>query len=370
MKRCVLINWIALRYGATFSIRMAKIIAETQKADVYAIVSKHANDINYWRNLNGVKLIEVEGYTNKWNFFPRMLSFYLFETKKIRKIIRGYDEVITYVPGLSYWSFLVQKAIGRSKLIYTMHDPKVHNESNYFIKFANDWFGRKSDKVIILSNCFADYVVETYNKKKEDVCVMPLGFEGRDSRSESLTGAPKFETGKNIHLLFFGRIEEYKGLDVLADAFEKIQKVLPNVSLTIAGNGDFSAYKDKYKRLSNVEILNKWIGDDEIYPLFSKTNTISILPYKSGTQSGVITLAQKYGTPIVASRCGGIAEQIEDGVSGYLVEPGNPDGIYDKVVYISEHIDEVNKVIANAYNEITVNVEKEIKSKLCKCVFE
>ena len=222
----------------------------------------------------------------------------------------------------------------------------------------------------MLSNCFVQYVVETYGKKIDNVYAMPLGFEGRSSKDECISGPPKFEEGKKINLLFFGRIEEYKGLDVLADAFVKIQKSVPNISLTIAGNGDCSPYKDIYKHLENVTIINRWIGDEEIYPLFSTPNTISVLPYKTGTQSGVITLAQKYGTPIVASDCGGIAEQIKDGVSGYLVKPGDADDICNKIIYISKHINEVNDVIVNAYKEITVNVENEIKSKLSKCVFE
>jgi glycosyltransferase involved in cell wall biosynthesis len=50
---------------------------------------------------------------------------------------------------------------------------------------------------------------------------------------------------------------------------------------------------------------------------------VVVLPYTSATQSGIVPLAASVGAAVLATRTGGLPEQIEHGVNGWLVEPNN-----------------------------------------------
>lgn len=128
-----------------------------------------------------------------------------------------------------------------------------------------------------------------------------------------------------INFLFFGRIEKYKGLDILAKAYKNLQKAYTNISLTVIGNGDFSDYEGIYKGLTNVKIINRWIKDEEVESIFQGENIVNICPYKDATQSGVILVAYEYGIPVIATDTGGLPEQVIHGKTGFLIQPDNVD---------------------------------------------
>ena len=76
--------------------------------------------------------------------------------------------------------------------------------------------------------------------------------------------------------MFFGRIAENKGLDILAEAYRKVYDELDNsVSLSVIGNGDFSLYEKLYRHLSNVTIINRWIEDREVESIFLGHNSMN-----------------------------------------------------------------------------------------------
>lgn len=140
------------------------------------------------------------------------------------------------------------------------------------------------------------------------------------------------ESKERINFLFFGRIQKYKGLHVLSKAFEKVQKQYPDAYLTVAGSGDFSEYKEEYAALKNVTVMNKYITDDEIAYLFSKPNTVVVMPYIDATQSGITGMAYNYETPIISTDTGGLREQLFDGEVGIFAKSGDVDDLAEKMI--------------------------------------
>ena len=61
------------------------------------------------------------------------------------------------------------------------------------------------------------------------------------------------------------------------------------------------------------------------------------MPYTSASQSGVIAIAASFALPVIATNTGGISEQIENGVSGWLVEPNNVRALSDAIAEALEH---------------------------------
>jgi glycosyltransferase involved in cell wall biosynthesis len=113
----------------------------------------------------------------------------------------------------------------------------------------------------------------------------------------------------------------------LLNAFALLRSTF-DCRLILAGEGDLAPYSDLLMNQPNLEIINCWIPEDEIGALFARCDLV-VLPYSSASQSGVIPIAAAFGIPVIATRTGGMVEQVEDGISGWLVDAGNADDLAD-----------------------------------------
>jgi D-inositol-3-phosphate glycosyltransferase len=137
-------------------------------------------------------------------------------------------------------------------------------------------------------------------------------------------------------ILFFGQIKKVKGLDHLIRAFRAVLQEHPDSVLLIAGQvwkDDFSHYARLIASLGleeNVLPRIEHIPDEDVAAYFQSADVVA-LPYRKVYQSGVLLMACSYGRPIVATSVGGMKEVIEDGVSGYLVPPGDEEGLAEAI---------------------------------------
>lgn len=131
----------------------------------------------------------------------------------------------------------------------------------------------------------------------------------------------------------------------------KVHEVLPGVTLTIAGGGDFYFDIAKYSSKNWIKIINKYIGVKQMAELFDDC-TISVCPYTDATQSGVINTSYSFSKPVVATNVGGLPEMVEQGKSGLLVQPKNSDKLADTIISILENENnllEMQKFISDEY---------------------
>lgn len=115
--------------------------------------------------------------------------------------------------------------------------------------------------------------------------------------------------------LFFGRIDEYKGLVRLLHAYRECGRSLP---LVVAGSGVMS---DEERELADgipgVLLINRFISDSEMVWLFSHCLCVC-LPYIEASQSGVLAMSYYFGKPVIASDLDGLTEFVSDGESGLV----------------------------------------------------
>lgn len=127
------------------------------------------------------------------------------------------------------------------------------------------------------------------------------------------------------YVLFFGFIRDYKGLDILIDAFGDLRLQDNEVRLLIAGEfyGDPKPYLDRISALdiSDIVVLhNDYIPDSRVN-LYFRACDIVAQPYKTATQSGVTQVAFHFEKPMLVTNVGGLPEIVPDGKIGYVVEP-------------------------------------------------
>jgi len=129
-----------------------------------------------------------------------------------------------------------------------------------------------------------------------------------------------------LHLLFFGIVRPYKGLDVLLRAMARTE-CGPTLTLTVAGEfwGGLDGTRALVSELGlgqRVELRPGYVRAGEIGALLRRADAL-VLPYRWATASQNAWLAFSHGVPVIATRAGSFAEQISDGVDGLLCEPGD-----------------------------------------------
>jgi len=130
------------------------------------------------------------------------------------------------------------------------------------------------------------------------------------------------------YLLYFGRLIDVKGLDVLLRAMQE----LPEVCLIVAGRGAdqerYEAYVQEHNL--NVSFVGFQSGND-LRKLVQNSLTV-VVPSVWYESFGLVILeAFAYGKPVIASRIGGMVELIEDGITGYFFTAGNVQDLTAKI---------------------------------------
>lgn len=135
-------------------------------------------------------------------------------------------------------------------------------------------------------------------------------------------------TAEDRVILFFGYVREYKGLDVLLRAMPTILQADSNVKLLVAG--EFYQKESMYRNLiaeldlnSAVQVYNKFIPNEDVGRFYALSDFVA-LPYKSATQSGILTVAYSFKRPVLVTDVGGLAEFVESGRTGLVVPPNEP----------------------------------------------
>ena len=123
--------------------------------------------------------------------------------------------------------------------------------------------------------------------------------------------------------LFFGRMEEYKGIDYLLTAAAMMNgSGSDSPRLILAGPGNLSSLWAESVP-AGVELRNRLIDDNEALELFRRCGMV-VLPYVDATQSSIIAAAYYFRKPVVVTRTGALPEYVEEGHTGCVVEPDHP----------------------------------------------
>lgn len=141
--------------------------------------------------------------------------------------------------------------------------------------------------------------------------------------SEIINGntCPNELQGIKNYILFFGRIESYKGVDILYNWFNNQSNFLvKNLYLVIAGHGN--VYFKRSDNENNIIFINRFIEDNEIRLLITYS-LILVLPYRSATQSGPVTLGRWFRKRMVLSDVAGLSEFAGDQALFHLFDCGD-----------------------------------------------
>jgi glycosyltransferase involved in cell wall biosynthesis len=212
----------------------------------------------------------------------------------------------------------------RRPLALTVHDPVPHPGDAAAVgstRRLRRGIRRRADLVFVHSEELAAELAGT-GETRAPIEVVPHGVAA--AAAAPLPDPPA--------LLFFGRMSHYKGLDVLLDAMPAVWERLPELRLTVAGEGTVP----EHPLLGDERVERRFehVPESAIPSLFAAA-TCLVLPYRQASQSGVGSLAREHGRAVVATRVGGLPELVGEDW-GRLVEPEDPAALAAAILEVVE----------------------------------
>jgi len=183
------------------------------------------------------------------------------------------------------------------------------------------------------------YIVLTeFNRKKFVECGLPE--EKVFVKPNFLLDPPEPEYSNNGYAAFLGRLSTEKGLNVLIDAFKRLQSPTTKwVHLKIIGDGPLRGQIEeevKAQQIHYIEAAGRKTFDESMELLKGARFLIIPSVWYEGFPM-IILEAFACGKPVIASRLGALAELVGDGKTGLLFEPGNPEDLASKISWMLEN---------------------------------
>lgn len=199
-----------------------------------------------------------------------------------------------------------------------------------------------SDAVLASCDVEADQLVELYDADPARVRIVAPGVDhaffspGNQLQARRATNLE----GEGPLLLFVGRIQPLKGVDVAIRVLASVRaRGLSTARLVVIGGPSGGKGEDEVAQLRalvaelELDERTRFVPPQrhELLSSFYRAADFSLVPSMSESFGLVALEAAACGTPVVASAVGGLTTLVDDGVTGYLVEPRDVEGFADRI---------------------------------------
>ncbi len=336
MKICLTINsspWSAFKGGGQLAVHHLACALSDKGHEVHALYSKYPHEnfddeVPYkvhWAQHHDLATVNLNIFS-----YPKVLA--PLARKEKFDVIHGNAEE----------SYAVGNIAARIKAAYvfTSHAPNIPTIGMVggmlnpirFLKSINTYLLRQAmmeaNHIVAFSKFSNDLIVKGLGSVSADrVKVIPPGIE-----------SSWFEVERNHvdpnRILFWGRVEEEKGLPELFDSLTKMVSKKPDIKLTLVGEGNrLQEYKTLAADLglsSNVEFTG-WLSDREIQKRVAQSS-IGVFPSRIESFGLSVVEAMAAGLPVIAARAGAVPENIEEGVTGRLVPVNDSSSLTEAIL--------------------------------------
>jgi glycosyltransferase involved in cell wall biosynthesis len=270
----------------------------------------------------------------------------IFSWREASETIAAFGPDLVVLPWwVAYWApmyaYLLSSLKKKGIKVVVICINVFEHEDNPLKKLLTKFILSRVDSLIVHSEQERHLLLEINPKAMVTKHLLPLF---------AYAPAPACRPDKRLHLLFFGFVRSYKGLDLLLNAVGILKE--HDILLKIAG--EFWSNKEDYIKLinelgisGNVEIVDRYVADDEMSQCFSWADLV-VLPYRKSITSGVIATAYGYNKPVLATNVGGFYEVIQDGSTGKIVASGDAQSIADGILWF----------LANRQIDFTENISR------------
>ncbi|MDR2921371.1 MAG: glycosyltransferase [Tannerella sp.] len=234
-----------------------------------------------------------------------------------------------------------------AKILLTIHYRQLSTSENKDAEreFVNEY----CDKIIVLSRHAYVSLLNDFSVNPEKIMIIPNGIEDRFEwmhKDELQNIREYFNISPNEKVITFaGRLDANKNISVLIRAFLQVEKTDKSIRLVIAGTGDFSsafsAISHSWGKITFTGFLNK----QDLYKLYQITD-LGVIPSVYEEFGYVAVEMMMHQIPVIANDTSGLAEIIENNISGKLVNIFSKKTERQAVITLS---DSIEKMLTNKH---------------------
>lgn len=317
---------IALHF-AEYSIALARALSVHHNVLLILSRNNFVNEVGDERVFDGFESLQVEFISHTRNplgILPRAI--------KLVSLIRDFQADVLHCQESSRdYLALALPLLGSAPFVLTVHDPRPHsgldsvrrNRSRHGLYVRQ--MRRRADLVLVHGAALVAAAEQEMPRLASRIFNVPHGPLG------VLASQPLNTDWQVGNCLFFGRVEQYKGLPYFVQALRLLQDEGVPVHGVIAGRGtDLDRLSPTLINDPGFTVFDRYMLPAEVIDCFQAAHVV-VAPYLDATQSGVLSYAHGLGRPIVATEVGSLPDAVQDGINGFLVPPGDARTLADAV---------------------------------------
>jgi glycosyltransferase involved in cell wall biosynthesis len=285
----------------------------------------------------GVDHLNIRGSLNERRpLAQKAINLLRYYARAVQQLVIHRNRTVHFTGMLDNRRILVEAALllvfaklTARRYIYTVHNVLPHGraQSRWF-RFLYQCIYRLPDVLVVHAETVRRQLVVEFGVSEAKIRVSSIGLNEEipiTTLSPSAARARLGFDGQEKVILFFGKIEEYKGADMLVSAFDRLP--LDHSHLIFAGSFGDPDFRKQFlqqvsaaKRRRQIHLYEKFFDNAEI-EVFFKASDVLCLPYRNIYQSGLMFLGARFGVPIVATDVGSLRDFLSQGFG--TVTPSN-----------------------------------------------
>jgi len=220
------------------------------------------------------------------------------------------------------------------RYVHTAHNALPHSrERSRLFRWVYRWVYRFPHAIIAHTNRIAHQLESEFGVDPSRIIVISIGLNEEMPTTDLSASDARRQLGLPAHgpiAFFFGKVEPYKGVDLLAEAWGAVRT--PDARLVIAGWCPDAGYAQQIRnaiacspRAATMEWREGFVPNETV-AVWLRACDVVVMPYRNIYQSGVVFLCLRFGVPVVGTNVGSLAEFI-DSDSGIITATNDPAGI-------------------------------------------
>lgn len=322
---------------------------------------KYAADDAVVDYIDGLKIVRLESPRFKrFNFTVNFVLTQIFFGISVNKFLKknpNIEVVHIYTTMLGLALVFINRGV-RNRLFYTSgglrRDKKIPAVSDRIALWLENQLVKRAKKTAIANEIVAEKLVGDAGVAPDRVQIVPIGVDTEQYNPKNDIGEirKKYRLGNDTLVLFVGRICADKGVEYLIKAADIVINRCgrDNVRFIIAGPSEqfdslktiSGSYAEKVKRLLNEYSLKQKVTFTGTVPLDEKIKLYTacdmvVIPSVVDLDPQVQIEAMASGKPVIGTRVGTMPRRIEDGMSGFIIDPANEKQLADKIIYLLDN---------------------------------